>query len=176
MWKDTSDNSEFDSWASYLNRAANEGYNVILSSPWYLNYISYGKYNTNTSVMNLEFFKYYEVEPLLKFTGTEQEKERILGGEACLWGEFVDSTNILPRFWPRASAVAERLWSAASVNNSEDAQFRLVDLSCLSYHLHSLLFLGCASMSLVEVCSSEQEMRIKFRFFFADVVFLRSPS
>ena len=70
MWKDTSDNSEFDSWASYLNQVANQGYNVILSSPLYINYISYGKYNTNTSVMNLEFFKYYEVEPLMKFTGT----------------------------------------------------------------------------------------------------------
>ena len=145
MWKDSSDNSEFGSWASYLNKAANEGYNVILSSPWYLNYISYGKYNTDASVMNLEFFKYYEIEPLKHFTGlcseivsiaekdrfsigTNEAKERILGGEACLWGEFVDGTNLLSRFWPKASAVAERLWSAANVNNSEDAQFRLVCL------------------------------------------------
>ncbi|CAF3359119.1 unnamed protein product [Rotaria sp. Silwood1] len=125
VWKDTSDSSAFDGWASYLNQAANEGYNVILSSPWYINYISYGKYNTNTSVMNLEFFKYYEIEPLRQFTGSEEAKKRILGGEACLWAEFVDGTNLLPRFWPKASAVAERLWSAASVNNSEDAQFRL---------------------------------------------------
>ncbi|CAF1110759.1 unnamed protein product [Rotaria sordida] len=125
VWKDSSDNIEFSSWASYLNRAANEGYNVILSSPWYLNYISYGKYNTDTSVMNLEFFKYYEVEPLRHFSGSSEAKERILGGEACLWGEFVDGTNLLSRFWPKAAAVAERLWSAASINNSEDAQFRL---------------------------------------------------
>ena len=69
VWKDTSDNTEFDTWASYLNQVAGQGYNVILSSPWYLNYISYGKYDTNTSVMNLEFFKYYEVEPLREFNG-----------------------------------------------------------------------------------------------------------
>ena len=52
-----------------MNQAADEGHNVILSAPWYLNYISYGKYNTPASVMNLEFFKYYEVEPLMNFTG-----------------------------------------------------------------------------------------------------------
>ncbi|CAF5189066.1 unnamed protein product, partial [Rotaria sp. Silwood1] len=85
VWKDTSDSSAFDGWASYLNQAVNEGYNVILSSPWYINYISYGKYNTDTSVMNLEFFKYYEIEPLRQFTGSEEAKKRILGGEACLW-------------------------------------------------------------------------------------------
>ena len=58
-----------NTWASYIDNAARQGYNVILSTPWYLSDISYGKYNTNTSVMNLEFFKYYEVEPLMKFTG-----------------------------------------------------------------------------------------------------------
>ena len=97
VWKDSTDNSEFGSWASYLNQAANEGYNVILSSPWYINYISYGKYNTDASVMNLEFFKYYEIEPLKQFsgemrvgmirvsmpmdwlTGSNEARERILG-------------------------------------------------------------------------------------------------
>jgi N-acetyl-beta-hexosaminidase len=66
---------------------------------------------------------------VIVFIGSDEAKQRILGGEACLWAEFVDGTNLLPRFWPKASAVAERLWSAASVNNSEDAQFRLVNSS-----------------------------------------------
>ncbi|CAF1332276.1 unnamed protein product [Rotaria magnacalcarata] len=104
---------------------AGQGYNVILSSPWYINYINYGHYRTNTTIVNLEFFKYCEVEPLRDFSGSDDAKIRILGGEACLWGEFVDGTNLLARLWPKTAAVAERLWSAASVNNSEDAQFRL---------------------------------------------------
>jgi hexosaminidase len=57
--------------------------------------------------------------------GDEAARKRLIGGEAALWGEFVDGTNSLSRLWPRASAVAERLWSSIDVNNPEDAQFRL---------------------------------------------------
>ena len=27
--------------------------------------------------------------------------------QVCLWGEFVNSINAIPRLWPRASAAAE---------------------------------------------------------------------
>lgn len=57
--------------------------------------------------------------------GDEAARQRLIGGEATLWAEFVDGTNSLSRLWPRASAVAERLWSSIEVNNPEDAQFRL---------------------------------------------------
>ncbi len=57
--------------------------------------------------------------------GDDAARKRLIGGEATLWGEFVDGTNTLSRLWPRASAVAERLWSSIDVNNPEDAQFRL---------------------------------------------------
>jgi len=47
-----------------------------------------------------------------------------------MWGEQVDSVNFDGRVWPRACAVAERLWSPKSVNVVADATNRLVGHRC----------------------------------------------
>lgn len=75
----------------YLQEAAKitgAGYPTIISAPWYLNYISYGS----------DWKKYYSVE-LLAFNGTQAQMDLVLGGSACMWGEYVDATNFISRTW-----------------------------------------------------------------------------
>ncbi|KAM5264377.1 beta-hexosaminidase subunit beta [Ctenodactylus gundi] len=112
VWK----NSAYDVELSQVTEA---GFPVILSAPWYLDLISYGQ----------DWKKYYTVEPLA-FPGSDKQKQLLLGGEACLWGEYVDATNLTPRLWPRASAVGERLWSNKSVRSIDSAYSRLSRHRC----------------------------------------------
>ncbi|XP_057807586.1 beta-hexosaminidase 2-like [Salvia miltiorrhiza] len=42
---------------------------------------------------------------------TAAEAELVIGGEVALWSEQADSTVVDQRIWPRASAMAETLWS-----------------------------------------------------------------
>ncbi|KFM63113.1 Beta-hexosaminidase subunit beta, partial [Stegodyphus mimosarum] len=119
VWKDTYLDHKMDKWENYIVPIAQKGYQIILSACWYLNYISYGQ----------DWKKYYLCDPR-SFNGTEEQKDLVIGGEVCMWGEYVDGTNLLPRLWPRASAVAERLWSPATLTDVDSAAFRLDEHRC----------------------------------------------
>ncbi|XP_064488153.1 beta-hexosaminidase subunit alpha-like isoform X2 [Ornithodoros turicata] len=101
-------------------QVTSQGFRVLLSSCWYLDYISYGA----------DWKKYYLCDPQ-EFHGSPQQNSLVMGGEACIWGEYVDASNLISRTWPRASAVAERLWSPASASDVDEATPRFKNLRCL---------------------------------------------
>uniref|UniRef100_A0A914UJ16 Beta-hexosaminidase n=1 Tax=Plectus sambesii TaxID=2011161 RepID=A0A914UJ16_9BILA len=101
------------------------GHYAMLSSCWYLDIFKYG---------SEEIEGYYKCDPQ-GFKGSVAQKNLVLGGEAALWGEMVDATNVMARLWPRASAVAERLWSdPAQTASFTDAWPRLHEMSCRLIH------------------------------------------
>jgi len=61
---------------------------------------------------------------------TSGAKERVLGGEACLWGERTDAAVLPFRAWPGACAVAERLWSPMETVDVAAAKPRLERQRC----------------------------------------------
>jgi len=56
---------------------------------------------------------FYQAEPFADPSLTAAEKARVLGGVAEMWSERLDATSVASFIWPRALAVAERLWSPA---------------------------------------------------------------
>ena len=58
-----------------------------------------------------------------------KEHPALLGGEAAMWTELEDRETLTGRIWPRAGAVAERLWSSAEPEDADNMYRRLFHLT-----------------------------------------------
>ena len=101
-----------------LADAAKQGYRGLLSSGYYLD-------------LGQPASQHYAVDPLGDGAAdlNSQQKQQILGGEACMWSEYVSPENIDSRIWPRMAAIAERLWSPQSTQDVNAMYQRLAEVS-----------------------------------------------
>lgn len=112
-----------------LHGAVHNGYRVLLSAGWYLDQETPSEEYVYGFESTWRLF--YKVEPINATLFTPDEISRVLGGEAAMWAEQVDEDTIDSRIWPRAAAVAERLWSPMSVADVDAATSRLMAFRCL---------------------------------------------
>ncbi len=94
-----------------LTQATAQGRHAILSAPYYLDHIKTAA-------------EMYLADPLPEGLSPAQQA-LVLGGEACMWAEYITSETIDSRIWPRMGAVAERFWSPAYVRDVPDLYRRL---------------------------------------------------
>ncbi len=96
------------SWrgSASLAKAAQLGYRGILSNGYYLD-------------LGWSAARHYAVDPMSGDAAklTPEQERLVLGGESCMWAEYVDAENVDSRIWPRNAAIAERLWSPQSVTD-----------------------------------------------------------
>lgn len=100
----TSNDTVVDVWKNWgdslmkntTEAALNASHPVIVSACWYLDHLgdTWEKFYS-CNITNV----------------TTNHPELLLGGHASMWGEHVDASNFISRIWPRASSMAERLWT-----------------------------------------------------------------
>jgi len=109
-----------ESWRgqSSLADAAAQGRRSVLAFGYYLDHLG--------SAGSL-----YANDPLDGPAGglSAGQAARILGGEACMWSEYVSRENIDSRIWPRMAAIAERFWSPKEVRDFRSMYDRLAVVS-----------------------------------------------
>lgn len=96
---------------SGLTEAVKQGRQALLSAPWYLDHIKTSREMYLADVLPLGL--------------TPAQQALVLGGEACMWAEYVTAETVESRLWPRLAAVAERFWSPAEIRDVPDMYRRL---------------------------------------------------
>ncbi len=100
-----------------LADGARKGYAGILSNGYYI----------DLSYKTADHYLVDPLPPMVKLTA--DEAKRVLGGEACMWAEWITPETVDSRIWPRTAAIAERFWSPGTVRDVNDMYRRLAAVS-----------------------------------------------
>ena len=103
------------SWrgTAVLATSAKAGFRGILSAPYYIDHMKSAA-------------DFYLPDPIPANTDlTAEQQALVLGGEACMWSEYVVTETLASRIWPRLATIAERFWSPQSVVDIADMYRRL---------------------------------------------------
>ncbi|KAE8742890.1 hypothetical protein FOCC_FOCC011508 [Frankliniella occidentalis] len=79
------------------------GYRIIMAAKdaWYLDHGWWGR----------TAYRSWRTVRDRRLPSAKGKAGAVLGGEAALWGELTDATTLDAKLWPRAAALAERLWA-----------------------------------------------------------------
>lgn len=99
---------------------------------------------------------------IINYYYVEDRKDQVLGAEATLWTEQVDGTSTDSRLWPRAAALAERLWTEPNTT-WRDAEARFL------VHRERLVKLGIAADALEPLWCLQNEENCPINGEFNDV-------
>ena len=72
-----------EDWQKVTKEATEDGMKVLLSAPWYLNYISYG----------IDWHNYYKIDPQ-DFGGDSSQQRLVLGGEVRVIHKYIMSPHL----------------------------------------------------------------------------------
>ncbi len=104
-----------EAWRSVpaLAEIVQHGYQGILAAGYYLDLMWPAE-------------QHYAVDPIPADSPLNaSERKRVVGCEACMWGEYVPPQTLDSHIWPRAAAIAERFWSPGTVTDVDDMYRRM---------------------------------------------------
>src|SRR5262245_19643929 len=130
-----------------VQRSAAAGHRTIVSAGYYLDhglpaarYYAVDPYDSRAMGVPPEVLERLKGTPLEPFVSdamvaadapelTDQDRALIAGGETPLWTELVPESGMEMHMWPRAAAIAERLWSPSAVRDTASMYRRLESVS-----------------------------------------------
>ena len=151
-------NAVVQAWRSskMVQRAAAAGHRTIVSAGYYLDrglpatdHHDVDPLDTHAMGVPKEMLQTVKGTPLEPYVTdamvaadapalTDEERARVVGGEAAMWTELVPDGHLEMHTWPRAAAVAERLWSPSAAARDATAFVRRLELVSTDLELQGL--------------------------------------